>query len=240
MASTTAGSFRIRPLRRSLASSARRRASRIHGAAAGQMLLPGGQVEHPRRDYRLLHSGQPLLLLQGEQIEQHLQIQPVPHIGQVKGLVAGLVVHDPDIELTVMFPAVHPVHQAGDGHGDPAGLQPHRGAGSPRCRIPAQRRWVQSRRPGVPPPSGAPPVPPTGPGGGTDSGSVGSYPPIPPSWLWMYWRVAWSASSFTRWPLRGRIRRRRPGRRPGHAPAHSGQRCPPPGRPCPPVFSALL
>ena len=63
--------------------------------------------------------------MQGEQIQQHLYAQSVPHIRQIKGLFAGLVVHHPQIELAVLQPAVHPVHLAAHGksgfsfrHGD--------------------------------------------------------------------------------------------------------------------------
>ena len=52
------------------------------------------------------------LLLQGEEVQQHLDVQPHPHRRQIKGLAAGLIVYHPQIELAVFEPSVYPVHFA--------------------------------------------------------------------------------------------------------------------------------
>ena len=117
MARSTSGSPSTMPSRRS---------SSIHGLAEGLRgdvplgpsdQIPGRVIQHPRRH----NSGYPKqrlsLLLEGEEIQQHLDAQPVPHIREVEGLAPGLVVHHPQIELAVVEPAVHPVHLAADGEG---------------------------------------------------------------------------------------------------------------------------
>ena len=73
-------------------------------------------VQHPRRDNGVSEAGLSLLL-QREQIQQHLDPQPVPHIRQVKGLAPRLIVHHPQIQLPVVEPAVHPIHFSADGEG---------------------------------------------------------------------------------------------------------------------------
>ena len=78
-----------------------------------QNLIPGRQIQHARR-FDLPAEVSSALLLQGEEIQQHLDIQTHFHRRQVKGLFAGLVVHHPEVELVVLDPAVHPVHLAAD------------------------------------------------------------------------------------------------------------------------------
>ena len=96
-----------------------------HGPAAPDHRVPGRQVKHPRPLYR--QSVEPLSpLLQGEEVQKHLEAQAVPHLRQVKAFTAGLVVHHPEVEPPVLHPAVHPVHEAGDADGNPLRRQLHR------------------------------------------------------------------------------------------------------------------
>ena len=76
--------------------------------------IPRRHIQHARRLHRPAEGAAPLPL-QGEQVQQHLDAQSVPHIRQVECLFAGLIVHHPQIELAVLDPAVHPVHLAADG-----------------------------------------------------------------------------------------------------------------------------
>ena len=78
-----------------------------------QNLVPGGQIQHASR-FDLMAKVGLSLFLQGEQIEEHLDIQPHLHRRQVEGLFARLVVHHPQIQLAVLYPTVHPVHLAAD------------------------------------------------------------------------------------------------------------------------------
>ena len=48
--------------------------------------------------------------MEGEEVEEHLNVQAHADRREVKGLFAGLVVHHPEVELPVLHPAVHPVH----------------------------------------------------------------------------------------------------------------------------------
>ena len=86
---------------------------------------PGGEILNARAD-GLAPQQLPTALLQGEEVQKHLQSHAVVHIAVVKILFAGLVVHNPDIALPACVPGVHPVHEApepglhlltGDGHG---------------------------------------------------------------------------------------------------------------------------
>ena len=52
------------------------------------------------------------LLLQGKEVEKHLNVQSHLHRRQVEGLFAGLVIHHPEVQLAILYPAVHPVHLA--------------------------------------------------------------------------------------------------------------------------------
>ena len=79
----------------------------------GEDLVPGGEIQHPG-GLDVHAEPLPALLFQGEQVQQHLNVQAHPDGGQVKGLFAGLVVHHPEIQLVVLHPAVHPVHLAAD------------------------------------------------------------------------------------------------------------------------------
>ena len=51
---------------------------------------------------------------EGEQVQEHLKPHAVPHIAERKALSAGLVVDDPQVELTLMQPAVDTVGNAGE------------------------------------------------------------------------------------------------------------------------------
>ena len=48
--------------------------------------------------------------MQREEVQQHLDIQAHSHRAQVKGFLAGLIVHYAKIELAVLHPAVHAVY----------------------------------------------------------------------------------------------------------------------------------
>ena len=96
-----------------------------HGPAPRHHRVPGGQVEHPGPGHRLAVD-RLSLPLQREQIEQHLKAHTVPDVGEVKGFSPRLVVHHPQVEPPIVFPAVHPVHKAGDTDGDPVHTQLHR------------------------------------------------------------------------------------------------------------------
>ena len=52
--------------------------------------------------------------MQGKQVEQHLNVQPHFHRREVKCLLAGLIVHHPQVQLPIPNPAVHPVHLTAD------------------------------------------------------------------------------------------------------------------------------
>ena len=74
----------------------------------------GGDVHHP--------GGHDLMLiallsvrLQGKQVQQHLQTLPIPDIRQRELLVAGFVVHHPQVQPALVDPAVHPVGNSGQG-----------------------------------------------------------------------------------------------------------------------------
>ena len=82
---------------------------RRDAALRGQNLIPGRQVQHAGRFHRTVEVGLSLLL-QSEEIEQHLDIQAHLHRREVEGLPAGLVVHHPEVQFAVPDPAVHPVH----------------------------------------------------------------------------------------------------------------------------------
>ena len=108
---------------------------RQHHAAAAQLLLqgslelfrldapvlfqdhlPGRVIQYPRRHNGIAEIAA-ALLLQSEQVQEHLNAQAVPQVRQVKGFFPGFVVHHPQIQLSVVEPAVHPVHLAADGQG---------------------------------------------------------------------------------------------------------------------------
>ena len=97
-----------------------------HGAAPTDHRVPGGEVEHTGP----LHRPAVVLLppvLQGEQVQEHLKPQAVPHLGEVEGFFARLIIDHSQIELSVVDPAVHPVHKAGDAQGHPVHGELHRG-----------------------------------------------------------------------------------------------------------------
>ena len=50
--------------------------------------------------------------MQGKEVQQHLNIQSHADVGQIEFLLAGFVVHHPEVQLIVLDPAVHPVHLA--------------------------------------------------------------------------------------------------------------------------------
>ena len=76
-----------------------------------QNLVPGGEIQHACRLDLLAEKFRPLLL-QGKEVQQHLDIQSHADVGQIKFLLAGFVVHHPQVQLVVLDPAVHPVHLA--------------------------------------------------------------------------------------------------------------------------------
>ena len=79
------------------------------------------EIQHPRRHHR--HSEVCLpLLFQGKEVQQHLYAQAVLHLAEVKGFFPGLIVHHPQVEPPVLYPAVHSVHLAHDPQGDPLPL----------------------------------------------------------------------------------------------------------------------
>ena len=57
------------------------------------------------------------LVFQRKEIQQHLDTEAVPQVGQIEALFAGLVVHHTQIQLLVMDPAVHTVHLTADREG---------------------------------------------------------------------------------------------------------------------------
>ena len=77
-----------------------------------EMIVPRRRIQHAGRHTPASRNMPAALLLQGEQVQQHLDTQPVPHIRQVECLLAGLVVHHPQIQLSVLYPAVHAVYLA--------------------------------------------------------------------------------------------------------------------------------
>ena len=70
-------------------------------------------IQHARGD-DLLAVALGAVLLQREEIEQHLQPHALPHVGEREFFLSGLVVHDADVELAVVLPAVHAVGRAGE------------------------------------------------------------------------------------------------------------------------------
>ena len=96
-------------------------------------------IQHPRRNDGVSEAGLPLLL-QREQIQQHLDPQPVPHIRQIEGLAPRLIVHHPQIQLPVVEPAVHPVHFSADGEG---GIPLLNGDGR-QCAVPSAEAQLKS------------------------------------------------------------------------------------------------
>ena len=70
-------------------------------------------IQHARGD-DLLAVALGAVLLQREEIEQHLQPHALPHVGEREFFLSGLVVHDPDVELAAVLPAIHAVGRAGE------------------------------------------------------------------------------------------------------------------------------
>ena len=80
---------------------------------SGEDVVPGGEVENAGGLDCFAKMGG-AGLLEGEEVEEHLNVQAHADRREVKGLFAGLVVHHPEKELSVFQPAVHPVHLAAD------------------------------------------------------------------------------------------------------------------------------
>ncbi len=79
----------------------------------------GGIVEDARRNDVVILAG--AVLLNGEEVEQHLQVQAVKDVGELELLAAALVVDDTDIGLSVVFIEIDPVHRAADSEGAAVG-----------------------------------------------------------------------------------------------------------------------
>ena len=76
-----------------------------------QNLVPGGEIQHACRLDLFSEKFRPFLL-QGKEVQQHLNIQSHADVGQIEFLLAGFVVHHPEVQLIVLDPAVHPIHLA--------------------------------------------------------------------------------------------------------------------------------
>ena len=84
---------------------------RVHSPRLAEQHVPGGQIQRPRRND--LPAKDPLSFsFQREEVEQHLNVQSMAHVAEIKGLFPGFVVHDAHIQPPILQPAVHPVHPA--------------------------------------------------------------------------------------------------------------------------------
>ena len=100
---------------------------RVGVAAAIHQGGAGGHVQHSGRDEGLVSKQGLAVAAEGEEIEEHLQSPPVLHLRKVEGLLAGLIVHHTQVALSLVLPAVHPVHKAGQTQGNAVLLYLHGG-----------------------------------------------------------------------------------------------------------------
>ena len=106
-------------------------------AVSGNQGPVGGHIQEPR-------SLKGAAFNEGGQIDEHLQVHAVEHVGELELLDAGLIVHNAHIGLPVELGQIHPVDFAADGHrslfcGNPQGRE--LGA---VFAAPTQSSWGQS------------------------------------------------------------------------------------------------
>ena len=90
-------------------------------AVSGNQGPVGGHIQEPR-------SLKGAAFNEGGQIDEHLQVHAVEHVGELELLDAGLIVHNAHIGLPVELGQIHPVDFAADGHrslfcGNPQGRE---------------------------------------------------------------------------------------------------------------------
>ena len=83
------------------------------------------------------------MVLQGKEIQKHLQPQTVQHIAVVKVLPTGFVIHHPNIGLPVPLIQIQPVHKAPElgRHGSAWDL--HRGHGPTGAKLDLEARRLE-------------------------------------------------------------------------------------------------